>query len=867
MEKNGYYGQEMINTWEEKINKWIRNICSKVFRLKEKDINDYTDFEQYGIDSVMIRELNEKLQEKIPELPLNILFECNNIDKLSKEIISKYSKKLKKEYWEKDETRCTENIEWEILDSYFRKPENSPNLTYSGFDDEIAIIGVSGRYPEADNLETFWENLKNKKDCIQQIPIERWNIDEYFDPDFKDVKPGKIYCKWGGFLNDIDKFDPLFFNISPAEAEMIDPQERIFLEVAWETLEDAGYTRKSLREDVNKKESARVGVFVATTSQTYQLWGAEELVKGNPILPNSTPWSIANRVSYVFNFTGPSMPVDTSCSSGLTAIHLACESIKRGECFAALVGGVNLYLHPLKYIAMCYNKMLSPTGVCSAFGNNANGLVPGEGVGALLLKPLHKAIESHDNIYGVIKSTGINHDGKTNGFTVPNPKAQALLIRNVLEKKDILPSDISYIEAHGTGTKLGDPIEITALAQIFKNYYTNKKCYIGSLKPNIGHLEAMAGIASMTKVLLMFKNKKILPSIHAEIKNENIDFNSTPFIIPEEVMAWESIDDKSRMAGISSFGAGGTNGHVILAEYTRSKGTQKKVSSVLFVLSAKDTEQLKKYCTKMIEFLSETNYTLQDIAYTLQVGRESMEERLAIVANDIDAIVLYLKDYLENKVSSIHVNNIPSISCDSVDNIYKVNIKEEPVSEKQLEELREKWLQGFEIDWESLYGMGDEVYRVSLPTYPFKKLRCYVELTDKQVVLAQKEEREDRLEEIKEKDTEINLINILINTLSKVLKIEPKEINIDKAFMDLGIDSILGFKFINEVNNALKLNLTETIIFDYSNIRNLAKYIYSNMNLEKESEKCRLDILDVFKALESQQITVDVAKKLLEDKI
>ncbi|PEM80838.1 hypothetical protein CN558_29895, partial [Bacillus wiedmannii] len=330
---------------------------------------------------------------------------------------------------------------------------------------EIAIIGLNGRYPKSVTVDELWDNLRNGTSCISEIPSDRWNLEKYYEPGFP--KEGKSYSKWGGFIEGIDKFDPLFFNISPREAEMMDPQERLFLETAWGLLEDAGLTRKSLT-----KLNYKVGVFVGVMNGNYVRLG------GNPV----SYWSIANRVSYYFNLQGPSLAVDTACSSSLTAIHLACESIHRGGCETAIAGGVNLIVHPEHFNVLASVNMLSKSEKCKPFGDEADGFVDGEGVGAILLKRLDKAIEDGDHIYGVIKGSSMNAGGKTSGFTVPNPNAQAELIKETLVKAKINPRTISYVEAHGTGTSLGDPIEIAGLTKAFQNHTEDKQyCAVGSV--------------------------------------------------------------------------------------------------------------------------------------------------------------------------------------------------------------------------------------------------------------------------------------------------------------------------------------------------------------------------------------------------
>src|SRR6516164_5160983 len=348
----------------------------------------------------------------------------------------------------------------------------------------IAIIGISGRYPMARNLKVFWENLKAGRDCIREIPEDRWNWQNYYQ--FAPDKEGPALCKWGGFIDDVDKFDPLLFGISPAEAENMDPQERLMLETAWLTLEDAGYTAKSI-----EPRDRNVGVFIGIMNANYEWLAAEACARGSMNGAHSYYWSAANRISYSFDFHGPSLAVDTACSSSLTAIHLACESLRHGECRVALAGGVNVILHPMHYVRLAGVNMLSKDGKCRPFGDGGNGIVCGEGVGAVLLKPLREAIKDGDHIYAVIAGTAVNAGGKTSGYTVPNPNAQAEVVSRALRRAGINPVEISYVEAHGTGTVLGDPIEIAGLKAAYASAGVKQQfCAIGSVKGNIGHLES-----------------------------------------------------------------------------------------------------------------------------------------------------------------------------------------------------------------------------------------------------------------------------------------------------------------------------------------------------------------------------------------
>jgi acyl transferase domain-containing protein len=605
-------------------------------------------------------------------------------------------------------------------------------------DRSIAIIGVSGRYPQARTLDEYWENLKAGRDCITEIPAERWPLEGFYHPDADEaVTRGKSYSKWGGFLEGFADFDPLFFNISPAEAACMDPQERVFLQTCWEVLEDAGYTRELLA----KQHHGRVGVYAGITKTGFELHG--------PSLHTSFS-SVANRVSYLLNLSGPSMPIDTMCSASLTAIHEACEHLLRDECELAIAGGVNLYLHPTNYVTMCGMRMLSHEGQCRSFGADAKGIVPGEGVGVVLLKRLSQAQADGDQIYAVIRGTSINHGGKTNGYTVPNPNAQRELIRAALRKAGVHPRTVSYIEAHGTGTELGDPIEITGLTQAFREHTQDTQyCAIGSAKSNIGHLESAAGIAGLTKVLLQMKHGQIVPSLHSQVLNPHIDFGSTPFVVQKELGEWLrpviEINGKTkeypRIAGISSFGAGGANAHVVIEEYRDSEAPVSTPIDTqhpaIVVLSAKTEEQLQVQAHNLLQALQSSSYGEADlarIAYTLQVGREAMEQRLAFTVASIVELNDKLTRYLAGE--------------EGIDELYRGEVNRSDATLRLIttdEEMREViglwiergkfsklldlWVKGLPFDWRRLYG-DVTPRRISLPTYPFAKERYWIESTN-----------------------------------------------------------------------------------------------------------------------------------------
>ncbi len=747
-------GEELL---KEKAIRYFKQQLSSVLKLPVHRIDENAPMEKYGIDSIMVMQLTNELEKIFGSLPKTLFFEYESLQQITDYFLAAYRTELIKllnlEQGTPISAKSGSSTAVENKKALFRSPRKQRPPKFSegiirqkeaaGLD--VAIIGVSGRYPGARNLQEYWENLREGKDCITEIPKERWDHSLYFDEDKN--KFGKTYSKWGGFLEGVDQFDPLFFNISPRDAQFIDPQERLFLQCVFETLEDAGYTRQGLGLKDNFNLEGNVGVYVGVMYEEYQLYGAQEQIQGRPVALSGNPSSVANRVSYFFNFHGPSMAVDTMCSSSLTAIHLACQSLQQGGCELAIAGGVNVSIHPNKYLLLGQGKFISSKGRCESFGQGGDGYVPGEGVGAVLLKPLTKAIDDGDNIYGIIKATAINHGGKTNGYTVPNPNAQARVIGQALVEIGISPRMISYIEAHGTGTSLGDPIEIAGLSKIFQEYTKDKQfCAIGSAKSNIGHCESAAGIAGVTKVLLQLKYHQLVPSLHSRTLNPNIDFSNTPFFVQQELAEWKrplidiqgKTEEHPRIAGISSFGAGGSNAHVVIEEYI--PGYQDPVliqisqqHPAMIVLSAKNEERLLEKVKQLLIMIKEVGFSdasLADMAYTLQIGRETMDERLAIAVTSIKEVEEKLSCFLEGQ--------------EDIENLYRGQNKRNKetlaalgsdedmgtmmdswMRKGKYTKLLEVWVKGLAIDWKKLYGK-TRPRRISLPTYPFAKERYWV---------------------------------------------------------------------------------------------------------------------------------------------
>lgn len=727
---------------------YLGELLAAALKIPVARLQPDVPFEQFGIDSTMVIRLTNILEERLGKVSRTVFFECQTLDELVSHFLITHRDVL---YTLTGTAHAAGTTKAAVITqsvntvlaparSIIPVPEQktrmesqariAPQLTA-----DVAIIGVSGRYPGARNLNEFWENLKAGKDSITEIPDGRWKISDFYDP----VKGenGKTYSKWGGFMEDVDLFDPLFFNISPREAEIMDPQERLFLQTVWETMEDAGYTRSELQGKTEETSglAGQVGVYVGVMYEEYQLFGPEETAGGNPTALLGNPSSIANRISYFFNFHGPSMAVDTMCSSSLTAIHLACKDLQSGEIEMAVAGGVNLSLHQNKYLILSEGGFASSKGRCESFGEGGEGYVPGEGVGAVLLKPLSRAIADGDRIYGVIKGTAVNHGGKTNGYTVPNPKAQTAVVKTAMKRAGVKAEDFSYIEAHGTGTSLGDPIELTGLKNAFE-CAGKQFCSIGSVKSNIGHCESAAGISGLTKVLLQMQHRQLVPSLHSATLNPNIDFENSPFKVQQKLEEWPSLNQKARIAGISSFGAGGSNAHIIIEEYISPEPEHYSTAGpAIILLSAKDSSRLKDQVINLKNLVEKrAELSLYDIAYTLQTGREAMEERLAFLAVDKAELVGQLTNYLEKNTQDLLTGNVrkddPGFLLEG--KAGKAYL-ESAILERENRSLIQLWIKGVGIDWNLLYP-NKKPAKISLPAYPFAKERYWFQQKEKAAV-------------------------------------------------------------------------------------------------------------------------------------
>ncbi|MDL1984274.1 MAG: SDR family NAD(P)-dependent oxidoreductase [Deltaproteobacteria bacterium] len=592
-----------------------------------------------GLDSKEFLELGKRLSQRLGvELGPTFFFQY-----VTPEAIVRYfqGKTSARERDIDDESPTVTPPEQEIQAGYgtdFAEP-----AAQSG--DLVAIIGMSCRFPGGVNsLEEYWSLLRNGVDAITEVPRTRWDIDLYYDSDQQQA--GKTVSKYGGFLDRVDQFDARFFRITPREATCMDPQQRILLEETWKAIENAGIDPESLA-------GSQTGTFVGIFTHDYELLQ----VKQNQAMDFDAYFGTGNsasvaagRLAYFFGLTGPTISVDTACSSSLVSFHLACQSLRNCECDLALASGVNLLLSPELSISLSKAGLMAPDGRCKTFDVSADGYVRSEGCGVVVLKRLSQAIADRDNVLAVVRSTAINQDGASNGLTAPNGLSQKAVIRKALSIAGVCPHEVSYVEAHGTGTSLGDPIEAEALEAVYtQGRESDNPLVIGSVKTQIGHTEAAAGIAGLIKVVLSLQHRYIPPHLHFKELNPYMTFDRISSIIPVNGLEWkENASGKHRLAGVSSFGFSGTNAHVVLSDVPAPAPLRVRLerNQHLLTLSAKSEKALLELTQSYIDFLGrQRSESLADVCFTANSGRAHFDRRLAVVTGSFGELSKQLEAF------------------------------------------------------------------------------------------------------------------------------------------------------------------------------------------------------------------------------
>ncbi|MBN3728666.1 beta-ketoacyl synthase N-terminal-like domain-containing protein, partial [Burkholderia sp. Ac-20379] len=587
----------------------------------------------------------------------------------------------------------------------------------------IAIVGMSGRFAQSADVDELWAHLLNGRDLV--TPATRFDL----DTPYRDAAPGTV-CRAGSFLDDVARFDALFFGISGLEATYMDPQQRLFLEEAWKALEHAGHAGEDMA-------GRRCGVFVGCSAGDYQ-----ELFRTQP--PGQAFWGntsslIPARIAYYLDFKGPAVAVDTACSSSLVALHLACQSLWSGDSEIALAGGVFVQSSPRFFLYANQANMLSPSGRCAAFGEGADGIVPGEAVAALVLRPLSQALADGDTVLGVIAASGTNQDGTTNGITAPSALSQERLIRRLYDDAGIDPLSIGMMEAHGTGTVLGDPIEHTALTRAF-GADTGQRgfCALGSIKANLGHATTAAGVAGVVKILLALGHRTLPPAIHVGRGNPAIDMAASPFFMNAQAQPWPA-HDAPRRAAISSFGFSGTNAHAVIEEAPRQAHVPAALPAYLVVLSARSEAVLRRQAERLLARLErDPALACGDLAFTLLAGRKHCQHRLAVVVRDAAELAAHLRGWLNAAPdSAVRVAALDErdphdgVLPDSPGSLLIERLADGAGGDSQayrqaLSDLAGCYLAGERLPYGTLFGT-HRMRRIPLPTYPFEGKRYWVD--------------------------------------------------------------------------------------------------------------------------------------------
>ncbi|WP_050486703.1 SDR family NAD(P)-dependent oxidoreductase [Streptomyces sp. CNS654] len=751
----------------------LRSVLSEVIQVPLHRIDPAAPFDRFGIDSVLALSVTNRLESDFGSLSKTLFFEHRTVAELSAYFLDAHADRLATVLGLGAGTVGASAAPVPALPPLPTTPVGAgttalppvqPSQATSAApaaaaerapvgdgiaEDAIAVVGLAGRYPGAADLDELWENLVAGRDAVTEVPEERWDHARYYDPERG--RPDRTPAKWGGFLDGVADFDALFFNVSPREAEIMDPQTRLFLECVWNLLESSGYTRERLREE----HGGSVGVHVGSMYQQYQLLASDLAHESvTSVMGHS---AIANRVSHFFDLQGPSLAVDTTCSSSLVAIHLACEELRRGTCEMMIAGGVNLTLHPKKYLGLGLTGLTGSSPDSRAF-LDGDGFVPAEGVGAVLLKPLARAVRDGDEILAVIRSSATNHKGRTSGPMVPGLDAQARLIEDNLRRAGVHPRTVSYVEASANGSQMGDALEFAALRKVFGERTADESfCAVGTVKSNLGNVEAASGIAQLSKVVLQLRHGRLVPFTGNGPLNPGVRFEGTAFYLPQDAQEWQrpvvDVDGREReyprRATVSGFGAGGSNAHLVVEEYVPADPADDPAGAIapdtavtpeVVVLSARDEKRLNAVVRRLREFVTtrEDQLSLQDLAHTLRRGREPLDSRLALVVGSLRELTEGLTHYLEGSAAD---SSVPLFTGDARRGDADLGIllsgrggeamMRELLAEHSWEKLALFWARGGNVPWQALPSTGrtPRILR-SLPTYPFDRRHHWLSAPD-----------------------------------------------------------------------------------------------------------------------------------------
>ena len=910
MEKTNNVG---LDKPQKNITEYLKASIQKITGQAVKRTDEARNIMDLGVDSISLVSIADNIKHDLGiELPPTVFFEYQSITDLAHFLETDHSDAINfsspspstedsqdkvsaKPVEKRNNTSATDFTLDKIFDQFSNAmPSDQEHIntlcrSHNSVNEDIAVIGMAGKFPGSKNLDEFWKNLAEQTDLFRDIPEDHFEYKKWREEN-SDV-PDAIYCTRGSFIDDVDKFDAAFFNIPPQEAAILDPQLRHLLEVIYHTIEDAGYA--------NKIRGTNTGMYVGACFHDYELELVRHLGEMSPYFGIGNALTmLANRPSFYLNLKGPSLPLDTACSASLVAINAALSALRSGECDMAFVAGTNLVLSPLHFRYFCTIGALSKSGGSYPFDSRADGYLPGEAVAAVLLKPLSKAERDGDQIHAVIKSAAVNHGGYSASFTAPNVTQEAAVIEKALKAGNIPADSISYIEAHGTGTSLGDPIEVNGLKLAFKDVdHHHNRCALTTAKAHIGHAEGAAGIVGLLKVILSMKHKTIPAMPHLRELNPYVSLENTPFVIPRTNQYWQPNPKYPRRAGISSFGIGGAYAHVIVEEYSSIKPTcSAEDKPSVFVVSARSKERLMTYAsdlahsieikaalpdaditlpglTKLIanatggriqlhdqhtlladigfhlsdymavtEAIEETwqisitprqialqysvsdlldtlkkvhvtssiypgaEDSLQDLAYTMQTGREAMAYRLAVVANNkrelIEELLRFSHTGEGGQISFFNAVSEDRDLEDFLDCPEGEDFIGALAQGARLTQLAKLWVKGTQIPWQRL-PTNQQAKLTSLPHYPFAQQR-YWYTDDAEKLVAPPS---TLALPVIEPTQQVSDIHSLIKSIwLKYLSVE--DIHPNDNFIALGGTSITTTQVVTEINRKLSLDIT-----------------------------------------------------------
>ncbi|MBX9792102.1 MAG: SDR family NAD(P)-dependent oxidoreductase [Pirellulales bacterium] len=813
------------------IGNWLCKCLAEIVGLPAAAINVRQSFASYGLVSLGVVELVERLQTWLARpLSPSLLYAFPTPVALAAHLAG--DAPVAAAGWEASsaptESQCeptsTARRSESTIENRSTQLAEQPIAPRRSVDEPIAIVGMACRLPCANSPAEYWENLCCGKTAIREIPAERWLSQDFYDPHPR--QPGKSISKWGGFLDQVDRFDARFFGVSPYEAERMDPQQRLLLEVGWEALEQAGLAGKAV-------SGSDAGVFVGVIlSEYFNRVASDTYLLGGHAATGNFLSITANRLSYFLNLRGPSLAVDTACSSSLVAIHLAAQSLRAGECSLALAGGAQVLLEPEVWIDYSQAGMLAPDGRTKPFDDRANGFARGEGVVLFALKRLSDAIRDGHTIQAVIRATAVNQDGHTNGLTAPNGRAQAELLQKAYQAAGVSPDSVGFIEAHGTGTALGDPIEVEALTTIFGGNRRRQRCALGSVKPNVGHLEPAAGAAGLLKAILSVAHGELPPTLNLSTPSRHLDLEGSPFYLLDRPRAWTHTAGPRR-AGVSAFGFGGTNAHVILeqAPLQNSIAREAQPTEHLFVLSARNDASLGK----LVDSFRKADLpddSLADLCFTLQVGRAHFPHRLAIAARTMEELKQRLASVSQNTESlDVSVEGVfqsaigiaQRANSDSPRQISATELDSTPLTRL----LAERYVRGHDNDWSVLH-VGHDRRRVPAPTYPFERERFWIKSARADRGAAPNAQATRAVEGANSQGDEAPTAyveRLLRRCVAEALGLAVADVGVTTNIQELGLNSILAKKAAVEVTRQSGVDLDVIEFFLQPTLARLATHL------------------------------------------